>query len=147
MRGVGGWWVVPSATSLGAVEADCGSLVRSEDHAGRISGIDPELVIIVAARRAAQHRNCLPAILRSVESDIRHVDHIGIMWIDSDAVEVPCPAGQPRIGVGERPGIPSIFQPIKAGFRRLGFTYLDERVYALAVRCNRAANASPIAFW
>ena len=143
--------VVPTAPGQAPIEADRGSLVRSEDHAGGISGIDPKLVIIIAAGRAAQHRNCLPSILRSVESDIRHIDHIGIVRIDRDAVEVPCPAGQPRIGIRECPCIPSIVRPIEAGFLRfgffrLGFFYFDKRIYALAIRRNVNTNASPIAF-
>ena len=41
--------------------------------------IDPELVIVVAAGRAAHDRDCLAAVLRAVQRDVRHVDDIGIL--------------------------------------------------------------------
>ena len=143
--------VVPTAPRQAAVEADRGSLVRAENHAGGIPGIDPELVIVISARRAAHDRNCLSAVLRSVKSNIRNVDHIGILRIDGDAIEVPCATRESRISIREHPCVASIVRPIEAGLFRLGlsclrFCYLDERIHALAVRRNVDANPSPIAF-
>ena len=47
-----GWLVVPGAPGLAAVEADGSALIRSENHAVGILGIDPDLVVIVTAGRA-----------------------------------------------------------------------------------------------
>ena len=162
--------VVPTAPGLAAVEADRGSLVRPENHARGICGIDPDLVIIVAARRAAHDRNCLPAIFRAVQSDIRHVDDIGVLRIDGDAAEIPGALGKPRIGIGQHPVVPAIVGTIESGTIDAGWfgrmsrclhlwrgLHLDlrlrlglrlnrnQRVHTLAVRSNRNAYASPIA--
>jgi hypothetical protein len=51
-----GGLVVPTAPSLSAVEADGSALPRSEDHAGRVPGIDPHLVIVISARRTTNDR-------------------------------------------------------------------------------------------
>src|ERR1700752_2246669 len=108
--------VIPTAPGLAAVEADGGSLVCSENHAGRVFRIDPKLMIIIPARRSTQYRDRLSSILRSVESNIRHVDHVGVVWIDRDAIEIPRPAGKRRSGVGEDPRVAPIVRAIKARF-------------------------------
>src|SRR5208283_546644 len=69
--------------------------------------------------------------------------------IDGDAIEVPCPAGQTRVGVGQQPRFASIVRTVEAGFFRvrllgLGF-YFDKRIHAPAVRRNVDADSSPIA--
>ena len=47
--------VVPRAPGMAAIEADGRSLIGSENHAGRILRIDPKLVIVVSAGRAAHN--------------------------------------------------------------------------------------------
>src|SRR5580700_3329495 len=44
--------VVPRAPGPAAVQADCSALIRSQNHAVGIPGIDPYLMVIVPARRA-----------------------------------------------------------------------------------------------
>ena len=77
-------------------------------------------MIIVAARRAAHDRNCLPAIFRAVQSDIRHVDDIGVLRIDGDAAEIPGALGKPRIGIGQHPVVPAIVGTIERATRGRG---------------------------
>ena len=117
------------------------SLVGAENQARRILGIDPELVVVVAAGRAAHDGDGLAAILRAVERDIRNVNDIGIAGIDGDPVEVPRPAGEARIAVGEGPGVAAVVGAIEA---RL-LAGIQQRIHALAVRSHRNAHASPIA--
>src|SRR5205807_5242508 len=134
------WLVVPGAPGLATVEADRGSLVRAENHACRIFRIDPKLVIVVSARRAAYNRNCLATIFGAIERDIRHVEDIGIVRIDGDAVEIPGTTRKSRVGVREKPGVASIIGTIQASLLRL-----NDRVDTLAIRRNVDADASPIA--
>ena len=107
--------VVPGAPGLATVETDGGSLVRAQHHAGGIFRINPELVIVITAGRAAQDRDCLPTILGLVERDIRHVDHVGILRIDGDAIEIPRSTGKTRVSIGEHPGVAAIVRAIEAG--------------------------------
>ena len=144
--------VIPSAPGLAAVKADGGSLVCSENHACRVFRIDPKLVIIIPARCSAQHRDRLSSVLRSVKSNIRHVENFRVVWIDRDAIEIPRPAGKRRSGVGEDPSVASIVRAIKARSSVLGQSLElrlqnDERIDALAVRRNINPYAPPIALW
>ena len=77
--------VVPRTPSLAAVETDCGALIRPKNHAGRILRIDPNLVVIITTRCAADDRNCLPSVFGSVKSDIWDIDYVGIACIDRNA--------------------------------------------------------------
>ena len=47
---LGGGLVVPGAPCLSVVHADDGTLVAAEHHALAVSGVDPDLVVVVAAR-------------------------------------------------------------------------------------------------
>ncbi len=107
----------------------------------RILGVDPDLVIVIAARRAAHNRNRLAAILRLIQRDVRHVDDIGMIGIDRDAHEIPAAAGDARIAIGQRPGIAAIVRTIEP---RL-FPGIDQRVHALAIGRDGHAYAAPIA--
>ena len=51
-----GGLVVPTTPSLSAVDADGSALPRSEDHARRVPGIEPDLVIVISARRTTNDR-------------------------------------------------------------------------------------------
>src|SRR6202007_1696668 len=144
--------VIPTAPGLATVKADSGSLVCSENHACGVFRIDPKLVIIIPARWSTQRRDRLSSVLRSVKSNIRHVDHVGVAWIDRDAIEIPRPAGERNSGVGEGPSVASIVRAIKARSSVLGQSrdlrpQNDERIDALAVRRNINSDAPPIALW
>src|SRR5579871_184682 len=43
------WLVIPGAPGCPAIQADRGPLIGSQHHAGRILGINPELVVVVSA--------------------------------------------------------------------------------------------------
>src|SRR5271157_672364 len=64
-----------------------------------------------------------------------------MVGVDSDAHEIPGPAGEARIAVGERPGVSTVVRAIKA---RL-LARINQGIDALAVRGNGNADASPIA--
>ncbi len=133
--------VVPRTPGLAAIEADRSALIGAQNHAGRISGIDPKLVVVVTARRAADNRNRLTSVFGSVESDVWDIDHFAILWVDGDAAEIPCAAGETRVRIREHPSIAAVIRTIKAGL-----VCLQERVDALAIGRNVYANPSPIAF-
>src|SRR6202790_5180397 len=49
-----GWLVVPGTPGFAAVARDDGSLIASQNHSLRFIRVDPQLVIIVAARSALE---------------------------------------------------------------------------------------------
>src|ERR1700690_3255687 len=154
--------VVPGAPGSAAIEADGSALIGPKNQAGRILRIDPQLVIIIASRSAADDRYRFSAILGAIKSDIGNVNYIGMLRIDGDPVEVPSPAGKTGIVISQHPGVAAIVRAIKARLRRRSFglglhpsLLLDlglslnenQRVHALAIRRNVDAYASPVAFW
>ena len=54
----------------------------------RVRGIDPDTVVVVAARRAAQRAERLAAVDRLPRHDARGVDDVGILGIDLDLREI-----------------------------------------------------------
>ena len=133
--------VVPCAPSLTVVEADCRPLIRSKNHAVGILGIDPNLMIIVSARRPAENRNRFSSVDGSIKSDVRDVNHIAILRVDGDAVEVPRTAGEARIRVLQSPTIATIVRAIQTCL-----LCLNQCVNAFTICRNVHSNASPITF-
>src|SRR5260370_33931241 len=56
------WLVVPCTPGLTTIKTDRRSLIRSKDHTGRVPGIDPDLGVVIPARRAADNGKCLAGI-------------------------------------------------------------------------------------
>src|SRR2546421_1228140 len=54
--------VVPTAPRLPAVDSDDCALVAAEQNNVRVIGIDPDVLIVVAARSTAKARPCLSTI-------------------------------------------------------------------------------------
>ena len=81
--------VVPGTPRLGAVNGHNCALVAADDHAVWIVRINPELMIIIAARRAFDRGPLLAAISRSIDGRVRHVNGISVLRIGGDFLEVP----------------------------------------------------------
>ncbi len=94
--------VVPRAPRCCAVNGNDRTLIAGDDHAFRIFWIDPELVVVVAAGRAFDWRPCLPGVAGPVDRRIHHIDHVRILRIDSDFLEIP--AAIPETLVVREPG-------------------------------------------
>src|ERR1700720_2883377 len=80
--------VVPGAPSLAAVDADGGALVAGQQDDPWILGIDPDGVIIVAARRAFDRGERLPSVGRAIRRRIRDIDDVPVLRIDPYAGEI-----------------------------------------------------------
>ena len=65
------------------------ALIAGDDHRVGIAGGDPRLMVVVTARRSAQHDPGLAAVHRSVNGNVWHVDGVGIAWIHRDLFEIP----------------------------------------------------------
>src|ERR1700752_5456453 len=83
--------VVPRAPGTGPVPANDCTLVARDDHSFWIVGIDPELMIVVAAGRAFDRRPRFAGVGRTIHRRIHHIDHVGVLRIDTDLFEIPAP--------------------------------------------------------
>ena len=132
--------VVPGAPGLPAVHADDGALVGAEDHAARIGRIDPQLVVIVAARRALQRQERLSRVGRPVQRHVAGIDRVRILRIHRHAAEVPAALPDPPVRARARPGRAAVRGGVEAAFLRV-----HERVYpARVARSKRDPDATEI---
>src|SRR4029077_12653798 len=95
--------VVPGTPGLTRVHSDDGSLIHSENHARRISGIDPRDVEIVAAGGSSKRFERLATVGGAIHRGLRYVEHVRISGVDEDPAEIFA-ANYPRIVSGLLPG-------------------------------------------
>src|SRR5690348_2095460 len=76
------WLVVPRAPGLAAVNGDDGALVADQQNDVGIVRADPEVLVIVAAGRAAQAGPALAAVTGTQRDNACAVDHIWIFGIN-----------------------------------------------------------------
>src|SRR5207248_5252378 len=74
--------VIPRAPAFAAVDSDDRALVRSEKNDVGIIGIDPNVLIIVTAGRAAPALPRFAAVRRFPTNYARRVDNLWILWIE-----------------------------------------------------------------
>ena len=123
-----------------SVQADDRALIARDDHDVRIGGVDPKLMIVVAARRAAHRPRAerFPAVLRSLNPDVRDVHDVGILRIDGDLLEVPTAAPHARVSRRLHPGRARVGRTVKTALFGV-----DHRVHdARAARRDRDPAAS-----
>ncbi len=90
-------------TSLGVgpgVLRDDAALVAGHDHRVRLVRGDPRLVVVVAARRAADDLPGVAAVPGAGDDHVGHVDEVRVLRVDHDVLEVPAAPPQPGV-VGE----------------------------------------------
>ena len=93
--------VVPVAPGLPAVQRDDRALVRRRDHALRVLRVDPEEVVVVAARAAAEEFERRAAVARAPDRLTRHVDDVARARVGGQAVHVA--RREPGSSVDARP--------------------------------------------
>src|SRR5437899_2821494 len=81
--------VVPGAPGRSAVYGYDPALIAADNHPLWIVGIDPELMIIVAAGCTLDRRPCLAGIGRSIHALIHYVQSVRVFRIDGNLFEVP----------------------------------------------------------
>src|SRR5262249_48694638 len=99
-------------------------------------------VIVIPAGRAFDCRKSLAAVRGTIDGDVRQVDGVGILGIDSDFAEVPQPPPDSWIGSNQGPCLPGIVGAEEAAFFRV-----DQCVHPLSVgsASDGQANTSPVA--
>src|SRR4029077_970509 len=95
----------------------------------RAIGVDPEAVVVVAAGRAAEAGEGLATVGGLPGGDVGHVDHVRVLRIGLDLVEVAGPARQPRVLVDPPPALAAVVRAVDGALPRGA----DDRVEALRV--------------
>ena len=111
--------VEPGAPGPPAVDGHRRALIDAEDSAIGHLGVDPERVVVVAARRALHRNKCPPAVFGTVDIHVDRIDNVGIFRLDGDSAEVPAARPDSLIAARARPCCAGVVGPIDAAFRRI----------------------------
>ncbi len=109
----GGLIVLPSP-GRPAVVGDVRAAIVPLDHAERVAGVDPQ-VVIVTVRRADLFKRAA-AVGRFPEADVEDVDRVLVLGIGVDVRVVPGPLPERPIVVDPGPGGTAILRPENAAF-------------------------------
>src|ERR1700693_3158901 len=128
--------VEPRRPGRAGVEAHARPLIAGQRHTRRIGRIDPELVKVVATRRALDRGKMSAAVGRAVERGVRDVDQVGVLRIDRHMAKIPAAFPQTPLAAGQAPGRAAVIAAIEpAGLR------VEDRVDTIWIaRCNRDAD-------
>ena len=72
-------------------------------------------MIVIAAGRTPHDRDRLAAIDGTKEGDVRDIDGISVAGVYGDPTEVPGPAGEAVVRVGESPVLAGVVGDVEAG--------------------------------
>src|SRR5437660_10293151 len=78
------WLVEPRAPRLTAVARHDRSLLAAQNHPPRLIRINPQFVIVVAARRASERGERFPSVMRFVRRGVRNVYRVSGFRITAD---------------------------------------------------------------
>src|SRR6266446_2789520 len=109
--------VVPGTPSLAAIHADGRALVHGDGDDVRVFGIDPDSVVVVAARRAFDGGEILARVGGAVGRSVRHIDDIFISRIDAHAAEVVAASIDTFFAIHLLPAFASVIGAIDAAPR------------------------------
>jgi hypothetical protein len=93
--------VVPGAPGLAAVDGDDGALVARVEDDVAVRGVDPDVLVVVAARGALEGPEGLAAVGRFPRDGRDDEDRVGVGRVDGDARQVAAADAPGRAAVGE----------------------------------------------
>ena len=141
----GGGLGVPVAPRFAAIGGNHPALVADQQNDVGIVGIDPALLIIVAAGRAAHGGPGDAAILGAPEDRGAAIDHVVVLGVDRDGGQVAAAdaSQRPRIGRALRTGVSASVPVLAAIGRFIEARRLrpHRRVHRVRRRCQRGATA------
>ena len=106
--------VVPGAPRLAAIHRDRRALIGRDQDDVAVRRVDPDGVVVVAARRAFDRRERVAAVDRAVRGRVRRVDDVRVRRIDADVGEVVAASPDARLGVHLRPARARIVRSVEA---------------------------------
>ena len=105
--------VVPGAPCFAAVDRDRRALIGGDEHDARVGGVDPDRVVVVAARRAFDRGERAAAVHRAIRRRVRGVDDVGVLRVDANVREVVAAAPHAALGVHLTPALARIVRSIE----------------------------------
>ncbi len=96
--------VVPGGPGRGFIDADYRALIGRQDHAVGVVGVDPDLVVVVAAGCAFDGDPGFAGVYGSVGCGVDDVGGVGVGGIGGDGFEVPAAAPEAGFVVDLAPG-------------------------------------------
>ncbi len=129
--------VVPTAPGCAAVDADHRTLIAGQRNNLSVVAIEPNSLVVIAARRALPSHKSFSAVHRFPGGGIRNVNHVRIFRRHCNSHRARPSSAYPPIVIHLRPGFSAIVRAIHAGF----FAALDRCVDSLRIaRRNRQPN-------
>src|SRR6266481_215029 len=124
-----GGLVVPGTPRDGAIHRNDSALIAAEDHALRIVRINPELMIIVATRRALDRGPGPTQVCRSIDRSVGNVNQVGIFRIDCNLFKVPTAVPNTLVARSLDPFSAGII-----GNKEAALFGIDDGVHAIMIR-------------
>src|ERR1700730_3578460 len=111
--------VVLGTPGCGSIYGNDASLITAENHSLRIVGVNPKLMIIVAAGRAFDRCPRLTGVRRSIDGRVHDVQDVRVFGIDGNLFEIPAAVPQPFVDGKSGPGCAGIIRSKNATFFRI----------------------------
>src|SRR5882757_10217744 len=106
--------VVPGTPGLAAVHADGRTLIDGQRDDVWVIGIDPDGVVIVAARCAFNGGEVLAGVIGLVGRSVGNIDDILVLWIDAHHCKVVASSPHAFFGVHQLPAFAGIVGAVDA---------------------------------
>src|SRR6185312_10390871 len=123
--------VVPGRPCLAAVDGGNRSLIAGQHHVVVLDGVDPQLVVIVAAGSAAEGLEVGAAVGGFVDGGVDGVEGVFVLGIHGDGLEVPAAAPDAVVVVHQLPGGAGVVGAVEAAVLGAG---IHHGVDAVGVR-------------
>ena len=125
-----GWLIVFTRPRLSTIEAHGGSAIIGGNHAPRISGINPQAVIV--AMRHFDFVEVASAICGLVEIHIHHIDGVRFLRIGNDVHVIPGALLDGPALIHRLPGLAAIIGAIQSALMSF-----NQGIHAIGVGCDR----------
>src|SRR5246127_950777 len=112
--------VVPRTPTRAAIHRDDRALVTDHQNNVAVVGIDPKILVVIAAGRTAESRPGFASIGRAHGDGADHVNEVGILRVDLRDGEIATANAtrRTRISGDLRPGIARVIRAVDAEFPR-----------------------------
>ena len=108
------WLVVPGTPGASAVDRDRGALVDAKQDDVGIFRIDPDGVVVVAARRAFPRDKVFSAVSGLVGGRVRYINGVLVFWRNANPCEVRPASPDPVFIIDACPALPGIVRAVDA---------------------------------